>query len=128
LLHDIGSVFVVAADRIDNICVLCNRDNSPFIDELSLPPVVPKELVKTRPRDFLCMVCDHSFRLENFSSNDDAVDLIADEHKALIMKYQTDELLKQAIDSSPDRSAGGNSSFADAWNVVLLGTTTTHYY
>ena len=125
LLHANGSVFTVARDRIHNVCVLCNRDNSPFIDELSLPPVVPKELVKTRPRDFLCMVCDHSFRLEHFFSNDNAVDLIADEHKALIMKYHTDELLRQAIDSSPDRSACGNSSFADAWNIVLLGTTTT---
>jgi hypothetical protein len=35
------------------------------------------------------------------------------------MKYRTDKLFKQAIDSSPDISAGGCSSFADAWKVVV---------
>ena len=116
LLRDIGSVFTIACDRISNICVLRNRDNSPFIDELSLPPVLPKELVRTRPRDFLRMVCEHSFRLEHFFSGDDHVDLIADEHKELIMQYRTNEAFKLAIDSF--NGGSGDSSFGGAWSAL----------
>jgi hypothetical protein len=117
LLRDIGSVFTVACDRISNICVLRNRDNSPYIDELSLPPVLPKELVKTRPRDFLRMVCEYSFRLEHFFSSDDHVDLIADEHKELIMQYRTNDILKLAIDSF-NGGSGDDSSFGGAWSAL----------
>lgn len=120
LLRDIGMVYSVACDRIDNICVLRSRDNSPFVDEHSLPPVLPKELVNTRPRDFLRMVCKHSFRLDHHApddddDDDDIVDQIADEHKELIMQYRTDPILKQAIDSYPE---GKGASFTDAWSVL----------
>lgn len=117
LLCDIGYVFTVACDRISNICVLRNRDNSPFVEQNSLPPVLPKELVQTKPRDFLRMVCEYSYRLEHFFSDDDIVDLIADEQKALILQYRTDDSLKLAIDSSPDQRSG-NTSFAEAWSVL----------
>jgi hypothetical protein len=119
LLRDIGSVFAVACDRINSICVLRNRDNSPYVDELSLPPVLPKDLVEPRPRDFLRMVCDHSFRLEHFFTGVDVIDLIADEHKELIMQYRTNETFKLAIDCSASSSSGsGDSTFADAWNAL----------
>jgi hypothetical protein len=52
LLRDIGSVFTVACNRIDNICVLRNRDNSPYVDELSLPPILPKDLVNNTSSGF----------------------------------------------------------------------------
>ena len=99
---------------------LRNRDSSPFVDELSWPPVLPKDFViRTCPRDFLRMVCDHSFRLEHHASAvDNIVDKIADEHKELIMQYRTDGLLKHAIDSSPEgRNEDTSSSFVDAWIV-----------
>ena len=118
LLRDIGMVYSVACDRIENICVLGTRENNPFVDEHSLPPVLPKELVKTRPRDFIRMVSKHSFRLDHHASNDvddDIIDRIADEHKELILQYRTDALLKQAIDSCPE---GRAASFAEAWSVI----------
>ncbi|KAI2501718.1 hypothetical protein MHU86_12724 [Fragilaria crotonensis] len=124
LLRDIGSVYCVACDRIENICVVRNQDkNSPFMDETSLPPVLPKELVGTRPRDFLRMVCEHSFRLEqhhDLAGDDDIVDKIADEHKELIMQYRTDALLKQSIYSSPESRDKDTSLFADAWSVLNI--------
>jgi hypothetical protein len=55
--------------------------------------------------------------LEHFFSDDDIVDLIADEQKALILQYRTDDSLKLAIDSSPDQRSG-NTSFAEAWSVL----------
>ena len=117
LLRDIGLVYTVACDRIEKICVLRSQDNSPYVDEHSLPPVLPKELVRTRPRDFLRMVCKHSVRLESHAvdDDDDVVDQIADEHKELIMQYRTDIAFKQAIDSYPE---GRGGSFADAWSVI----------
>ncbi len=109
LLREIGSVYSVACDRIENICVLRNNDNSPFVDELSLPPVLPKELVKTRPCDFLRMVCEHSLRFEHHNSAvDEIVDQIADKHKELTMLYRTDPLLKDAIDSYQAEGRAGH--------------------
>jgi hypothetical protein len=118
LLRDIGLAFAVACDRIGNICVLRSQDNSPYVDEDSLPPVLPKQLVNTRPRDFLRMVSKYSVRLDSHYSDvdDDYVDLIADEQKDLLMQYRTDPLLKQAIDSYPDSK--GPSSFNEAWSVL----------
>ena len=113
LLRDIGSVYSVTCDRIDNIAVLRNQDNSPFVDELSMPPVLPKELVNTRPRNFLRMVCEYSFRLDHhYSGVKDVVDQIGNEDKELIMKYRTDPVFKQSLDSHPAGSS--TSSFADA--------------
>ena len=118
LLCDIGLAFSVACDRIGNICVLRRQDNSPYVDKDSLPPVLPKQLVNTRPHDFLRMVSKYSVRLDSHDSDvdDDYVDLIADEQKDLIMQYRTDPLLKQAIDSYPDSK--GASSFNEAWSVL----------
>ena len=42
------------------------------------------------------------------------VDLIADEHCALIMHYRNDEVLKNCIDSTKSSTA----SFSEAWNVI----------
>jgi hypothetical protein len=61
LLCDIGLAFSVACDRIGNICVLRSQDNSPYVDEDLLPPVLPKQLVNTQPRDFFRMVSKYSF-------------------------------------------------------------------
>ncbi|KAI2507690.1 hypothetical protein MHU86_6689 [Fragilaria crotonensis] len=91
----LGSVYTVACDWIDNICVvLRNRDNSPFVDKLSSPPpVLPANK-----------------------------DLIADELKELIMQYRTNGLLKQeAIDSFPEGTRNDedtSSLFVDAWSVL----------
>lgn len=77
----------------------------------------------TRPRNFLCMVCEHSFRLEqhhDLAGDDDIVDKIADEKKDLIMQYRTGALLKQSIDSSPESRDKDTSSFADAWSVLNI--------
>ena len=77
-----------------------------------LPPFLPNELVKTRPGDFLLQLCTFKFRLEHQYS-DLHVDLIADEHRALIMHYRTDDVLRREIDS-----LDSTSSFVDAWSVL----------
>jgi hypothetical protein len=112
LLSDIGRVFTVACDRISNVCVLRNEDNGPYIDAELLPPVLPNALVKIRPGDFLRKVCAFKFRLQHQYS-DAQVDVIADEHRALIMHYRNDEVMKQGIDSLQS-----TSSFIEAWGVV----------
>ena len=99
--------------------LLQNRDNNPNIDGLSLPPVLPKEVVRTRPRDFLyLLVCERSFWLEHFFSGDDHVDLIANaQHNELIKQYRTNKAIKLAIDSFNNSS--GNSSFGSAtWSAL----------
>ena len=55
------------------------------MDAELLLPVLPNALVKMRPGDFLRKVCAFKFRLEHQYS-DAHVDLIADEHRALIMR------------------------------------------
>ena len=110
LLLDIGLLFLLPVIELA-MFVLRRQDNRPYVDEDSLPPVLPKQLVNTQPRDFLCMVSKHSFQLDSHYSDvvDDYVDLIANEQKDLIMQYRADPLLKQAIDSYPDSK--GASSF-----------------
>jgi hypothetical protein len=112
LLNDVGSMFITACDRISKICVLRLEDNQPFIDKHALPPFLPNELVKARPGDVLRQVCAFKFRLEHRYS-DVHVDLIADEHRALIMHYRTDDVLRRGIDS-----LNGSSSFVNAWSVL----------
>jgi hypothetical protein len=86
--------------------------NTPFIDQNSLPPILPNALVKTRPGDFLRQVCSFKLLLEHQYS-DAHVDIIADEHRALIMHYRNDEVLKNGIDSTKS-----TASFSEAWNVI----------
>ena len=105
-----------ACDRIRKICVLRTEDNGPFIDTQVLPPIFPSTLVKTRPGDFLRQVCSFKFRLEHRYAVDH-VDVIADEHRALIMHYRSDEVLKQSIDSIKS-----TASFSEAWSVIGKGS------
>ena len=112
LLSDIGRAFTTACDRISKICVLRREDNQQFIDKHVLPPFLPNELVKTRPGDFLLQVCTFKFWLEHQYS-DLHVDLIADEHRALIMHYRTDDVFRREIDS-----LDSTSLFVDAWSVL----------
>ena len=113
LFTDIGRVFTVASNRIHKICVLSSEDIGRFIDQNVRPPsILPNALVKTHPGDFLRQVCSFKFRLEHQYS-DVHVDLIADEHRTLIMHYRHDEVLKQGIDS-----IHSTASFSEAWGVI----------
>ena len=75
-----------------------------------LPPILPNTLVRTRPGNFLRQVCAFKYRLQHEYS-DAQVDVIADEHRALIMHYRNDEVLKQGFDSL-------QSTFSEAWGVI----------
>ncbi|KAI2493008.1 hypothetical protein MHU86_2095 [Fragilaria crotonensis] len=112
LIHDVGSLFTVACDRITKICVFREADNRPYVAEDLLPPVLPPKLVTTRPGDFLRQVCVYNHRLQSRYSNEQ-VDIIADEHRALIMHYRTDDVVKQAIDSLRP-----TCSFEENWRVL----------
>ena len=67
LLKDIGMAFIEACDRIDNIVVERNPDNSASHGPSSLPPVLPHELVKITPAMFLRKARNQSARLESSS-------------------------------------------------------------
>ncbi|KAI2505240.1 hypothetical protein MHU86_9142 [Fragilaria crotonensis] len=69
-------------------------------------------MVTTRPGDFLRQVCVYNHRLQSRYSNEQ-VDIIADEHRALIMHYRTDDVVKQAIDSLRP-----TCSFEENWRVL----------
>ncbi|CAM6063772.1 unnamed protein product [Sphagnum tenellum] len=82
-------------------------------DPGSIPPVLVHELVKLSAADFIRKIRQHVFRLEHCYSSAQ-IDLIADEHKALIHAHICEPMLKDDIDSF-----SSNSSFKDGW--FLLG-------
>jgi hypothetical protein len=111
LLLDIGMAFVVACDRIDDICVQRDSTNSPDSNQ-SLPPVLPHELVKMSPADFIRMTRKQAYRLEHRYSVEQ-IDVIADQHKALLRAYRSEAVLRAGIDACDART-----SFETAWTAL----------
>lgn len=109
LLEDIGKAFIVACDRIDNIVVERNADNSASHGPSSLPPVLPHELVKISAAEFIRKARSQSTRLESYSSAA-KIDVIADQHKELLRAYRSEPVLQSSIDSF-----NGKTSFEAAW-------------
>ena len=97
LLKDIGMAFIVACNRINNLVVERNPDNSASHGPSSLPPVVPHKLVKITPAKFLCKARNQSARLESYYSAEQ-IDVIADQHKELIRAYRSEPTLRSGID------------------------------
>ncbi len=79
----------------------------------SIPPVLPHELVELSAADFIRKIRQHAFRLEHCYSSAQ-IDLIADEHKALIHAHRCEPMLKDDI-----ALFSNSSSFKDGW--FLLG-------
>ncbi len=112
LHRNIGLVYVMACDRIDSICVHRDHNNNPFIDPTSLPPILPHELMKFVAPWYIRKICQHAFCLEHHYSSDQ-IDIIVDEHKALVHVYQSELVLKQGINV-----LSGKSSFKDGWSLL----------
>ena len=112
LLKDIGMAFIVACNRIDNIVVERNPDNSANHGLSSLPPVLPHELVKITPAEFLRKACNQSALLESYYSAEQ-IDVIADQHKKLLCAYRSEPTLRSGIDS-----CYGKTSFDVAWGLL----------
>jgi hypothetical protein len=98
ILQDIGMAFIVACDRIQNIVVERNADNSAIHGPSSLPPVLPYELVKISAAEFLRKARNQSARLESYYSIE-KLDVIADQHKELLRSYRSEPSLRAGIDS-----------------------------
>ncbi len=112
LCRDIGLVYVTACDQIDSICVHRDHNNNPFVDPTSLPPILPHELIKFTAAQYIRKICQHTFFLEHRYSSIQ-IDIITDEHKALIHVYQFEQVLKQGIDAM-----SGKLSFKDGWSLL----------
>jgi hypothetical protein len=91
-----------------------DNNNNPCNDPNSLPPVLPHELVKLTAANFIRKIRQHVFQLKHRYAAGQ-IDVIADEHKTLLYAYQSESVLKEAIDSLSSRS-----SFKDGWS--LLGS------
>jgi hypothetical protein len=112
LQHDIAFVYVTACDWIDEISAYRDRNNNAMADPGSIPPVLPHELVELSAANFIRKIRQHAFRLEHCYSSTQ-IDLIADEHKALIHAHRCEPVLKDDIDSF-----SSSSSFKDGWSLL----------
>ena len=113
LYQDIGLVYATACHKIDDISIYRDHNNNRD-DPNSLPPVLAHELVKLSAVNFIRKIRQHASRLEHCSAAGQA-DVIADEHKVLIFAYQTETVLKEAIDCLSSKT-----SFKEVWS--LLGS------
>jgi hypothetical protein len=114
LLLDVGLEFVVACNRISDIAV--NRDavieRSP---EQSLTPVLPHNLVKLSAAEFVRKALKQVARLEHHYCTDH-IDVVADQHKALLRAYRVEPVLRSGIDAS-----NGRTSFDCAPTTLIAG-------
>jgi hypothetical protein len=83
-----------------------------MVDLGSIPPVLPHELVELSAADFIRKIRQHAFQLEHCYSLAQ-IDLIVDEHKALIHAHICEPMLKDDIDS-----LSNSSSFKDGWSLL----------
>jgi hypothetical protein len=75
----------------------------------SIPLVL---LVELSAANFIRKIRQHAFRLDHCYSSSQ-IDLIADEHKALIHAHRCEPVLKDDIDS-----LSNSSSFKDGWSLL----------
>ncbi len=112
LQHDIALVYVTACDQIHEISTYRDRNNNAMADLGSIPPVLQHELVELFAADFIRKIRQHAFRLDHCYSSTQ-IDLVADEHEALIHAHRCEPVLKDGIDS-----LSNNSSFKDGWSLL----------
>jgi hypothetical protein len=114
LVRDIAKVFCYACDSIHKIIVLRKNDNTPQADvKRFLPPVLPLEVVKATAAEFIRLARHQSIRLQQFFKSDAQIDVIADEHKALVSAHRHEPVLRDCIDA-----CGGGCSFEQAWSLL----------
>ncbi len=98
LQHNIALVYVTACDQIHEISAYRDWNNNAMVDPGSIPPVLLHELIELSVVDFIRKIRQHVFWLEHCYSSAQ-IDLIADEHKALIHAHRCEPVLKDDIDS-----------------------------
>jgi len=89
-----------------------DRNNNVMANLGSIPPVLPHEFVELSVADFIWKIQQHAFRLEHCYSSAQ-IDLIVDEHKALIHAHKYEPMLKDDINS-----LSNSSSFKDGWSLL----------
>jgi hypothetical protein len=78
-----------------------------------MPPVVPHELVKVAPRQFILDVLNiYKPRLDRFWSKEEIDEIEAEQHN-LIRRYNNDQHIKQIIDSYKH-----TVSFNEVWDKI----------
>jgi hypothetical protein len=99
---------VIGCDRIK-----AERDNNNNASELDAPPVVPHELVKVAPRQFVSDVLNiYRPRLDRFWFEEEIDEIEAEQHD-LIRRYNNDQHIEQIIDSYKH-----TVSFNEAWDKI----------
>ena len=78
-------LYVIMCDKMKAIIV--HRDSSNEATQTKLPPVLPPGLVKLRPAEFLCKVCDQRNHLNHSFLLPAHINTLGDQHKEIIMAY-----------------------------------------
>jgi hypothetical protein len=112
LFNDIVYVYVTACDCISELSAYRDENNNMLADPFSFPRVLPHELVKLFPAEFIHKMRRYSYQLEQHYSGEH-IDTIADEHKQMLHAYRTKHVLKQSIDALSSQSA-----FKDGWSLL----------
>ena len=114
MIEDIGRVFLSACKGINSIMIHRKNDNTPQADpQRSLPPVLPHELVRVTAANFIRKARQQGTRLQKHFGVSSHLDIIADEHKALLAAYRHEEVLAICIDG-----CDANTSFECAWALL----------
>ncbi len=83
---DVGLVFILAYECINTIQFQRDANNNLFVDPYALLLVLPHKLVKMTTFNFLCNMCQHSYRLQHRYSFGQ-INLVVNEHKAFIQLH-----------------------------------------
>lgn len=110
LLQDVGLVLLKACARIERIIVERDADNSPFVDPLALPHVLPQKFVQASAADFIHKAW--RFRLQHRYPTTE-IDVIGDEHKTFLWSYSNEPSLQESIDGCTQKT-----SFDNAWTLL----------
>jgi hypothetical protein len=94
---------------VDGITVVAERteDNEAYIN--AAPDVLPHQLVRILPRDFCVYLQRHKERLD-YTFNNEEIENIGRQHKALCDSYRLQPDVKSSIDSFDD-----STTYRDAW-------------
>jgi hypothetical protein len=114
LLYDIGSAFVQACSKVSSISVERDQNNSEILANSSLSqmmPVLPHQLVKVTPANFLRKARLHVARLEHFF-DPEYIDVIGREHRELLQAFRGETVVRDVLSSLDDDAS---SDFEKGW-------------
>jgi len=107
LLRLSASAILKLVDGIIAVVAERTEDNEAYIN--AAPDVLPHQLVRILPRDF-CVYLQHHRECLDYTFNNEEIENIGRQHKALCDSYRRQRDVKSSIDSFDDSAA-----YCDAW-------------